>query len=199
MRFKLISLALLSAVAGSATAITFSAVDIQAPPLSVDSSFSTNGNSISFFLPNAIVGDPVDPLRFGNLTIVYDALSPAPAIASEVGINLGVALSGSGTVFFNERIYELDTLGNEIGMIGEVSHTFLPGQATSWNGTINFSRNVERFRARKYFELAAPNTADFDLAAIGIVNQNIQVVPEPATMAAVGLGVAALLRRRKRA
>lgn len=199
MQFKLVSLAFLSAVAGSASAITFSAVDIQAPPLSLGSSFSTLGNSISFFLPNAIVGDAVDPLRFGNLTIQYDALTPAPAVASEVGINLGVALSGSGTVFFNEQIFELDSLGNEIGMIGQVSHTFLPGQATSWSGTIDFSRTVERFRARKYFELGAANTADFDLAAIGIVNQNIQVVPEPATMAAVGLGVAALLRRRKRA
>lgn len=199
MGYKVAFLATMTVFAGSASAVTFSFVTIQAPPLSTGSSYQAIGNSISFFLPNAIVGDAVAPLRAGNLTIEYDADTPAPAMGAEVGINLGVALSGSGTVFFNERIYELDGLGNEIGLIGQVSHTFVPNGATSWSGNINFSRTVERFRAKKYFELAAFDTADFDLASIGVVNQNVQVVPEPATMAAVGLGVAALIRRRKRA
>lgn len=199
MRYKVAFLATMTVCAGSASAVTFSFVTIQAPPLSTGSSYQAIGNSISFFLPNAIVGDAVAPLRAGNLTIQYDADTPAPAMGAEVGINLGVALSGSGTVFFNEQIFELDGLGNEIGLIGQVSHTFVPSGSTSWSGSINFSRTVERFRAKKYFELAASDTVDFDLASIGVVNQNVQVVPEPATMAAVSLGIAALVRRRKRA
>lgn len=200
MNFKLASVVCAFAVAGTASAITFSFVDIQAPPLSDGSSFSTSGNSISFFLPNAIVGDPVDPIRAGNLNIQYDAYSAAPMIANEVGVNLGVAIAGSGTIFFQEQIFELDGLGNEIGgPIGVINHTFNPGDPTNWSGTITFTHAVERFRAKKFFSLSATDTVDFDMAAIGIVNQNIQVVPEPATMAVVGLGVAALLRRRKNA
>lgn len=184
-----------------ASASSFSNVTIQAPPLSTGSTWTSIGNSISFFLPNAIVGDPVDPLRAGTLNIQYDAYTPGPAFANEVGINLGAALAGSGRIYFQEQIFELDSLGNEVsgGPVGVIDHTFNPGDPLSWSGTINFSRTVERFRAKKFFTLSATDTANFDLAALGIVNQNIQVVPEPATMAVLGLGVAAMMRRRKKA
>jgi hypothetical protein len=184
-----------------ASASFFSNVSIQAPPLSTGATWTAIGNSISFALPTAIVGDPVDPLRFGTLNIEYDVFTPGPAFANEVGINLGAALAGSGTIFFQEEIYEIDGVGNVIGggPIGAISHVFNPGDPTNWSGMIDFSRSVERFRAVKFFSLSATDTAEFDLAALGIVNQNIQVVPEPATMAVVGLGVAALLRRRKKA
>lgn len=191
----------ISAVAFSnASAIVFYNVDIQSPPLSDGSSWTALGNSISFALPNAIVGDPVDPTRAGSLDIRYDAFTAAPAIASHVGVNLGVAISGSGTIIFEEQVFEIDNVGNELGgPIGTITHAFNPGDPMNWSGTITFSRAVERFRAKKFFSLSAADTANFDIAALGIVNQNIQVVPEPATMAAIGVGVAALLRRRKRA
>lgn len=197
---KLISIGIALTAFSAANAATFSGVTVEAPPLSVGATWTSLGNSISFFLPNAIVGDPVNPLRAGTLNIQYDAHTPGPAIANEVGINLGAAISGSGTIFFQEQIFELDNLGNEVsgGPIGVINHVFNPGDPTSWSGTINFTRSVERFRAKKFFTLSATETAMFDLASLGIVNQNIQVVPEPATMAAVGLGVAALMRRRKR-
>lgn len=201
MQHKFSFIVVAMAVAAVSSASSFSNVNLQSPPLTTGSSWTALGNSISFFMPNAIVGDPVSPLRAGTINIQYDAFTPGPAIANEVGINLGAALSGSGTIFFQEQIFELDTLGNEVGggPIGVISHAFLPGDSTAWTGTISFSRSVERFRAKKFFTLAAVDTAAFDLASIGIVNQNIQVVPEPASMAALGLGVAALLRRRKKA
>ncbi|MCC7433585.1 MAG: PEP-CTERM sorting domain-containing protein [Methanoregulaceae archaeon] len=199
MHYKLVSIALGLTISGSAAAITFSNVTFQAPPLSDGATFNTSGNSISFFVPSAIVGDPVDPLRAGVLTIEYDVFTAAPAYAAQVGVNLGVALAGSGMVSFLEQVYEINSLGNEIGgPIGTASHTFNPGGATNWNGTITFDRQVERFRAKKFFELSAVDTVDFDLAAIGLVNQNVQVVPEPATLAALGIGVTALLRRKRK-
>lgn len=201
MQHKLSFIVVAMSVAAVSSASSFSNVNLQSPPLTTGSSWTALGNSISFFMPNAIVGDPVSPLRAGTINIQYDAYTPGPAIANEVGINLGAALSGSGTIFFQEQIFELDSLGNEVagGPVGVISHAFLPGDSTAWTGTISFSRAVERFRAKKFFTLAAVDTAAFDLASIGIVNQNIQVVPEPASMAALGLGVAALLRRRKKA
>jgi len=188
----------MAAAVGSAT--LFTNVSIQSPPLSTGATFSTLGNSISFNLPNAIVGDPVAPLRAGTLNIQYDAFTPGPAVANQVGINLGTALAGSGTIFFQEQVFELDAFGNEVagGPIGVISHVFRPGDDTFWSGTIAFDRSVERLRAKKFFTLSAVDTDVLDLAAIGLVNQNIHVVPEPATLAAIGVGLAALLRRRTR-
>lgn len=197
---KFISIGIALCTVTAAHAASFSNIIVEAPPLSVGATWTSLGNSVSFFLPNAIVGDPVHPLRAGTLNIQYDAHTPGPAVANEVGINLGAALAGSGTIFFQEQIFELDSLGNEVsgGPIGVISHVFNPGGPTNWSGTINFSRAVERMRAKKFFTLSATDTVGFDLASIGQVNQNIQVVPEPATMAALGVGVAALMRRRKR-
>jgi hypothetical protein len=182
-----------------ATPVIFSNVIVAAPPLSVGATWNTLGNSISFNLPNAIVGDPVAPLRAGTLNIQFDGFALAPAIGNEVGVNLGAAISGSGTIFFQEQVFELDALGNEVagGPIGVIEHVFLPGHPMTWSDMIAFSRPVERFRAKKFFTLSAVDTSAFDLAAVGIVNQNIQLVPEPATFAALGIGVAALLRRRR--
>lgn len=183
-------------------AVTFSNVIIQAPPLSSGSSFTTLGNSISLFAPNAIVGDG-QVLRQGTLFMQYDATNIGPAmIANQVGINLAGVCLGSGTIYFTEMIIELDSAGNEVsGNIGSITHVFNSSSSAIWSDTINFSRPVLNFRAKKSFTLVAPDTnpgtAVNDLAAVATVNQNIQVVPEPATMTALGLGALALIRRRR--
>lgn len=200
MNYKVPSVVLGIGCTALATPVIFSNITVAAPPLSVGATWNTLGNSISFNLPNAIVGDPVAPLRAGTLNIQFDGFAPAPAIGNEVGINLGTAISGSGTIFFQEQVFELDALGNEVagGPIGVIEHVFLPGHPMTWSDMITFSRPVERFRAKKFFTLSAVDTEVLDLAAVGIVNQNIQLVPEPATFAALGIGVAAMLRRRRR-
>lgn len=190
-------LGLLALSVSAAQAITFSAVVIQSAPLSNGSSFIPSANAISFFTPNAIVGDPVAPLRSGTLNIQYDANNAVSMISNQVNVTLGAALSGSGSIFFTELIMELDNAGNELGLIGFISHTFTPSSSTVFTGSIPFSKPVKAFRAKKAFTMSAVDTQALDLAAVAIVNQNIQTVPEPATMFAVAAGLAAIARRRK--
>ncbi len=184
--------------AAASQAVTFSNFVVGSAPLSTGWSQNSIGNSVSFFFPNAIVGDN-QTLTSGTVNIQYDAASGPAMIANQAVVNLGAFFAGTGTVLFTELIIELDANGNEVGgNIGSISHVFAPNSNPVWSGTINFSRQVTNFRAKKSFTLLAPDVANqLDLAAIGIVNQNVQVVPEPATMTALGLGIAALLRRKR--
>lgn len=185
----------------SANAVVFSNVIIVSPPLSTGATFNTNANSISFFTPNAIVGDPVHPVRSGILNIQYDASNfGGPNIyADEVVVNLGTAIAGSGTIFFQEQVFELDSNNNEIpGPIGTVSQTFDVNSPMIWNTTIMLSRQVSNLRVKKSFVMSAVDTQAFDLAAVAIVNQNLQLVPEPATLAILGLGALAVVRKRRK-
>lgn len=184
------------AVAASANAITFSNVIITSTPLSDGSSYAANGNAISFNLPNAIVGDGVG-VRAGTLNIQYDV--DAGALANGVGANVGVVALGTGAIAFRESVIELDNLGNEIGgIIGSASFNFNASTPMYYSTTIALTQAVRYLRVKKSFTLVAPDSQAFDLAAVAIVNQNVQVVPEPGTIAALSLGAAALLRRRRK-
>ena len=200
-----IRLALLSsftALAVGAKAITFSNVIIQSPPLSTGSSFTTSANSISFFTPNAQVGDATDPLRAGILQIQYDATNfGGPSMtANSLTVTLASAVLGSlSSVVFTEIIVELDGAGNEVGTpLGSSTHTWFAGDDPTFSDTIVFSRPVLAFRAKKSFALNAPATQGIDLAAVTVNNQSVQVVPEPATIAALSFGALALFARKRR-
>jgi hypothetical protein len=200
IRFALLTTFTVLAV--GAKAITFSNVIILSPPLSNGSSFTTSANSISFFTPNAQVGDATDPLRSGTLNIQYDATNfGGPEMtANSLTVTLASSVLGSlSSVVFTEILVELDGGGNEVGTpLGSSTHTWFAGDDPTFSDTIVFSRPVFAFRAKKSFALDAPTTQGIDLAAVTINNQSIQVVPEPATMAALGLGAMALLRRKRR-
>lgn len=201
---RILRLALVASMAASAfaaQAITFSNVSIQSPPLSTGSSFTTIGNSISFFTPNALVGDAVDPLRSGVLQIQFDATNfgGPNMLANEISVNLAGVTLGSGTIVFVETVFEIDSNGNEIGApLGSVTHQFDSSSQPIWSTVIQFNRQVQAIRAKKSFVLSAADTDVTDLAAVAIVNQAIHLVPEPATMTALGLGAVGLLARRRR-
>lgn len=165
-------------------------------------------NAITFSTPNAHVGDnsgtPVGSLRAGSLSIQYDAKALGGAMyANEVGVNLGGVIFGTGEIYFREDVFEIDSFGNEIQLLGSKDVTFNalnnPGPNVTWHDVIDFGgHQVQYIRAKKYIDLTAwDNVQGFDIASIGFVNQAPHCVPEPATMAALGLGVAALLRRKR--
>lgn len=197
---NIVALGVLTILGEAASAVTFSNVIIQSSPLSTGSSYSTIGSSISFFTPNAIVGDVVDPLRSGTLNIQYDADAGSNIVTVGVGVNLATALSGSGTVVFTELVFEIDSAGNEVGgPIGSDTHLFNSSSSMFYSNNISLSKQVQRVRVKKGMTLAAPATSAVDLAAVAIVNQSINTgTPEPASMVAIGLGVAGLVASRRR-
>ncbi len=157
-------------------------------------------NAITFNTPNAKVGDNL-PLRSGSLSIQYDAAATSNLIyANQVAVNLAGVIFGTGQIHFREDVFEIDAIGNEIRLLGSAERIFSAGPVVTWNTLITFTGDpVQRIRAKKYFDLTAPDSGTLDLASVGFVNQAPQVVPEPATMTALGLGAAALLRRRRKA
>ena len=195
-RFAIVALTLVAAAA--ANAVTFSNITVQSPPLSNGASWSLLGNAIKVFVPNAIVGDPTHPMRSGTLNIQYDADCGAGQNATTVGANTAVVTLGPGMVVMNELVFNLDSAGNEIGgAIGSYTHTFSSTTSSNDSATISLTGGGRYLRVKKSFTLIAPDTNELDLAAIAIINQNVQCVPEPASMAALGLGAVALIRRRR--
>jgi hypothetical protein len=153
-------------------------------------------NSIQFNVPNAIVGSG-QALSFGTFGLQYDAATASgPIFANQVGITINSGILGDGYIQFSEQIFELDSNGFEVGgAIGSISHTFT-ANSSGWGTTIVLSRQVQRIRAKKTFTMFATN-APGNFAALGTVNQNVQVVPEPATMFALAGAAAMVARRRK--
>lgn len=196
MKKFILASALVAASLG-AQAVTFTNVLINSAPFSNGASFATSGNSISFFTPNAVIDEGM-PANSTILQIQYDANAGAGLTFSTVGAAVSAFQSGSGLVSFLERVFALDANGNELpGVIGTISNSSFANNQNFY-GSTTLSVATQRIRVKKDILISAPNTsAARDLAALAIMNQNVQVVPEPATMTALGLGALALMRRRR--
>lgn len=168
-------------------------------PVINGASYTTSGNAVSFVTPNAIVGDTTAPLRSSIINLQYDACSTgSSANLVTANVNLGAAVLGPlSSVYFLEQVFELDSAGNEVGgAIGSISHQFTASSSPNWSGNISLSHPAQCIRMKKSLILAAPDTVNLDLAAVLINNQSVQVVPEPAGLAALALGATLFLRRR---
>lgn len=192
---------LLTLVAAADTAradVTFSNVVISGS-LAGGATYNTGATDIDFLFPNATVGDPVDPLRFGNIIITYIAESSAGMVQDSMTLSLLGALSGSGMIIFNEVIEDL--IGSPVPLpvtLATYGTTLNASSVMPHVAVLNFSRPSSRIKVKKTLVFTAVNTPAFDFANISLIEQNLRQVPEPATLGLLALGAPALLRRRRR-
>jgi hypothetical protein len=189
IRFSILVACLLLFVAGvnnkALAGMTFSNVSVGGS-LSIGSSFSMSSNDIIFEFPAATVGDAVDPLRSGDLVIQYDAESDDGVDQFSIVLSIAGALSGSGDIFFNEVVNDLNAAGS-IASYNVVldSNNVLPHMAT-----LDFSRTSTRVHVAKTLTLdSAPNTVGFDLASISRITEMHFQVPEPSTLTLAALAL----------
>ncbi len=164
-------------------------------------SVTVNANAISAGFANAIVGDTVPAPRSGNIFLQYDAVATNQTSAFFPGIllNVGGNVRGSGRITITEQIFALDSNFNELGgpiATGSVVFTNNIGVFTH-SSLIPVNYNGFGIRVKKQMVLETlPDGPQYDIASLSYVNQ--AVVPEPASMTALALGAAAMLRRRKK-
>ncbi len=194
------SLFVLVAVAATtgAQAITFFNINVSGS-LAPGNSVNIFPDNIDFlWSPPATVGDPVAPVRFGNIIITYEAMDTTPM--NQMVLSVLGGLLGSGTIIVNEVIEDMGPGGGTLASGGATltAGNWLP---PSYTQTFNFSHSATHIKVKKTFTLLAPDSREeqvIDLASISLVQQKINQVPEPATMAALGLGAVALVSRRRR-
>ncbi len=190
------AVAALGAVA-AANAITFSNVSITGPSqllgtLGTDHFFTPGATDIDFTFNKALVGD-AQPLRFGTINITYEAKSPTAMVLNELKLSATTLLLGSGHLRVVETIEDVVNPG----VIASFSKDYYAGTFAIAENIV-FSRQSTHIKVKKTIFMDAFDTQALDLAGVGLVEQNIKLVPEPGTMMAIGLGIAGLAARRRR-
>jgi hypothetical protein len=187
---RILAIALVAALAHTAGAdLLISNVVIEGS-LASGATYNAGTDGIDFVFPNAVVGDPVDPLRAGTLIVTFDVESDVPIDRDLLSI-LGV-LSGSGTVFFNEVVEDLDNPGIIATYGIELDETFdLP-----YTDVVAFDYPVTHFKVKKSAVLTAIDADEFglDVASIAVIEQVF--VPEPALALPLVLLAVGVRRRR---
>ncbi|MHC4442758.1 MAG: DUF7507 domain-containing protein [Planctomycetota bacterium] len=154
--------------------IMFSDVVI-AGSLSTGAIYNTSDTNIDFIFPSATVGDPVHPIRFGNIIITYIAEDVSGIGQNAMVLSLLGALSGSGMIHFNEVVEDLENPGVILATHSVVLDKNSP---MPYIGVLNFSQTSKRIKVKKVLFLAAPDTEEFDVASIELIEQNY-CIPGP--------------------
>ncbi len=158
---------------------------------------AVGSNSVTLLTPNGnILGNNLSD----NINWEYE-VSNLGAPANAVTYSVAGTVYGSGQVIWQEQVFGIDNLNNEIFLnsaSGVINTTNTPGNGFGLNGSIALPANAyTKLRVKKLFTLITTTGQGTQYASVGRINQSIQTVPEPASMIALGLGAAALIRRRR--
>lgn len=195
---RTLTLLALSTLAVASHAQTFNTVSF-ANTVGATANFVTAGNS---YTANLTGFNLTANLPVGDLAWVFDFDSnPVPAFTA-VRIDIGGRLGGGSMIegIGSEKVFDMSSTPVEVAN-GLVEFTVTNGGVNdllfNYSATYTFSQPVTMGQAQKdlLFILTGGSNS---FARIDYVRQEFTPVPEPATMAVVGLGVAALLRRRRR-
>jgi hypothetical protein len=178
-------------VTGAHGAIIFSNVSIGGS-LATGAYYETGATDIDFILPDAIVGDPTDPRRDGDLVISYEAESVDPLVQDQLTLQVLGALSGSGTISLTETVEDLINPG----VIASYSVVLDENSQLPHVAVLDFDRTSVRVRVEKTLTLEAIETSEFDLANVSLIEQTHHEIPEPAAGLALMLPALLLGRRR---
>lgn len=192
LRAMLASAIALSATGAAHADLIFSDVSITGS-LSTGASYVAGVSDIDFTFPDAVVGDDTPPRRFGNIVITFEVQSELPMTADELILSVGGGLSGSGRIFFNEVVENLEAPG----ILATHNATLDSNDVLPYVAMLNFSEPSTHFKVKKTLFLSAVDSIDpiiYDLANVSLVEQNF--IPEPTTLALLTLGLATLARRR---
>jgi hypothetical protein len=208
------------AVAAVSTCAAFAAADFTAgmPPQTSPFNGNTRGYwfvaPVAFEMTGIMVLPTATPMALQNFAVVkFTGNVPPPNFSATTNAFTQVALGLSQTSNVVIPISVMVNAGDVIGVYGNTaaSATATAGQNSYGNGSLGttiFSNNVTLNRSGMQFHLGATTSPSgmHDLwsepASTNVTRIEFtyrEAVPEPATMAALGLGVAALLRRRRKA
>lgn len=178
--------------------ITFSSVSVLGDAsvvgtLGIDHFVQTGASDIDFFFNHAFVGD-FRALRTSTIVIDYIADGVVAMSVDRLVLSFTNLILGNGAVHFTETVTDLINPG----VIAFHNVSLFAGSGP-YSADLPFLRPSKKVHVRKVIILdSLPDSPNYDLAGIGLIEQNFDCVPEPASFAALGLGIAAIAVRRRR-
>jgi hypothetical protein len=182
-------------VVGAAHAQTFSTVQFL-NTAGATATFSTTGNAYRATL----TGFNIAANSAEDVAWTYNFNSnPVPAYTAVTIRIAGTLSNGSLEILGNEKVFDMAGSSPVEVVNGTISGSWNQPVGTAsfvLSQTFTFSSPVTMGQAQKDILSITTNGG---VANISYIEQEYTPVPEPATIAALGLGAAALMRRRKKA